>query len=95
MTNVAVTAPQRPLGKIRPGRLGNTLFGAAAWTFALLVLLLLAGVMVALVIGAIPAFRQFGISYIWTEAWNPVKERYGALAPLYGTLITSNFARTT
>jgi phosphate transport system permease protein len=92
MTNVAVTASQRPLGKIRPGRLGNMLFGGAAWTFALLVLLLLAGVMVALVIGAVPAFRQFGISYIWTEAWNPVKERYGALAPLYGTLITSTIA---
>jgi phosphate transport system permease protein len=92
MTNVAVTGPQRPLGKLRPGRLGNTLFGGAAWTFALLVLLLLAGVMVALVIGAIPAFREFGISYIWTEAWNPVKERYGALAPLYGTLITATIA---
>jgi phosphate transport system permease protein len=92
MTNMAATATQPGVARTYPGRFGNIAFGGAAWTFALLVLILLAGVMISLVIGAIPAFRQFGFQYIWTEAWNPVKERYGALAPLYGTLVTSFIA---
>jgi len=75
-----------------PGRLGNTLFGGAAWNFALLVLLLLAGVMVSLIFGAAPTFGDFGLAFIWTEVWNPVKDLYGAAAPLFGTLVTSSIA---
>jgi phosphate transport system permease protein len=92
MTNVAVTATSHPRGGARPGRLGNILFGGSAWTFGILVLVLLAAVMIALVIGALPAFQQFGISFVWTEVWNPVKDHYGALSPLYGTLITAFIA---
>jgi phosphate transport system permease protein len=91
MTNVAV-AETHSHGGAHPGRLGNLLFGGSAWIFAVLVLILLVAVIVALTIGAVPAFKQFGFSYIWTEVWNPVKDRYGALAPLYGTLITSVIA---
>ena len=92
MTNLAVTATGKHSPRVYPGRLGNTLFGGAAWTFGILVLILLAAVMIALVIGALPAFKEFGISFIWTEAWNPGKDVYGALAPLYGTLITAFIA---
>src|SRR5690606_22986661 len=31
-------------------------------------------------------------SFITTEAWNPARERFGALAPIYGTLVTSAIA---
>ncbi len=92
MTSVAVTATSKPKGGAHPGRLGNSLFGGSAWSFGILVLILLAAVMVALVLGAAPAFQQFGISYIWTEVWNPAKDNYGALAPLYGTLVTAFIA---
>jgi len=92
MTSVAVTATSQSKGGAHPGRLGNTLFGGSAWTFGILVLILLAAVMIALVIGALPAFREFGISFIWTEVWNPGKDIYGALAPLYGTLVTAFIA---
>ena len=82
MTNLAVTAASRPRGGSHPGRLGNILFGGSAWSFGILVLILLVAVMVALVFGAVPAFRAFGISYIWTEVWNPGRDVYGALAIL-------------
>jgi phosphate transport system permease protein len=91
MTSAAIATGQKR-GGAHPGRLGNLFFGGSARISALLVLILLAGVMVSLVAGAVPAFRQFGLSYIWTEVWNPVKDRYGALAPLYGTLVTSAIA---
>jgi phosphate transport system permease protein len=92
MTNLAVSATHKPRGGAHPGRLGNTLFGGAAWTFGILVLVLLLAVMIALVIGAAPAFQAFGISFVWTEVWNPVKDHYGALSSLYGTLVTSFIA---
>lgn len=90
MTQIATTAGRST--SAHPGRVGNFLFGGSAWAFAFLVLILLAGVMISLIIGAAPAFQKFGISFIWTEAWNPVKDNYGALAPLYGTLVTSVIA---
>jgi phosphate transport system permease protein len=59
---------------------------------ATLVVVMLLGVMVSLVIGAWPALAEFGFSFIWTERWSPVKEIFGALAPIYGTLVTSAIA---
>ena len=56
------------------------------------VLALLSGVILALVIGSVPAFRAFGFSFVTTEVWNPVTEKFGALAPVYGTLVTSFIA---
>jgi phosphate transport system permease protein len=92
MTELAVTADRTSRTGNHPGRIGNMIFGGSAWSFAFLVLILLAAVMISLIIGAVPAFQKFGISFVWTEAWNPVKERYGALAPLYGTVVTSVIA---
>jgi len=92
MTSAAVTATGKPGTRVHPRRLGNIIFGGAAWTFGIWVLILLAAVMIALVMGAVPAFQEFGPSYIWTEAWNPGKDIYGAMAPLYGTLVTAFIA---
>ncbi len=92
MTQVAMTSASHSRGGAHPGRLGNILFGGSAWTFGILVLVLLMAVMISLIIGAWPAFHEFGISFVWTEVWNPVKDHYGALSPLYGTLITSVIA---
>jgi phosphate transport system permease protein len=62
--------------------------GAAAF----LVVAVFAGVIGSLIIGAMPAIRQFGTGFLYTEAWNPVTEKFGALAPIYGTLVTSALA---
>lgn len=59
---------------------------------ALLVLALLFGVILTLIEGSLPALNHFGLSFLWTEDWNPVKERFGALAPIYGTVVTSIIA---
>lgn len=59
---------------------------------ALAVLLLLGGVIASLVIGSVPAFKAFGLNFLWTEAWNPVTEKFGAMAPVYGTIVTSLIA---
>jgi phosphate transport system permease protein len=81
-----------PARSARTQNLGDRLFRAAATGFALLVLLILGGVIVALVQGAAPALRAFGPGFLATEEWNPVTEEFGALAPIYGTLVTSAIA---
>jgi len=59
---------------------------------ALGVLVILGGVMLSLVDGALPALRTFGLNFVVEERWNPVTEKFGALAPIYGTLVTSFIA---
>jgi phosphate transport system permease protein len=83
---------QRIAVRGRAGVIGDVAFRNLTFFFALLVLLILGGVIVALVEGAIPALRTFGVSFLYTEVWNPVTEKFGALAPIYGTLVTSAIA---
>lgn len=56
---------------------------------AMLVLVLLAGVMASLCYGGWPAIKTFQFAFLTREVWNPVTEQFGALAALYGTVITS------
>ncbi|MCA0304919.1 MAG: phosphate ABC transporter permease subunit PstC [Proteobacteria bacterium] len=77
---------------LRRLRLSDLLFHNLTRLAALLVLALLSGVILALVLGAAPALRTFGVGFLFDESWNPVKERFGALAPIYGTLVTSAIA---
>jgi phosphate transport system permease protein len=56
------------------------------------VLLVLGGVIFSLASGAMPALRTFGFAFLTSEDWNPVTEKFGALAPIYGTLVTSVIA---
>ena len=72
--------------------LGDMAFQALTLLFALLVLLALGGVIISLVSGALPALERFGFDFLVTEKWNPVTEKFGALAPVYGTLVTSAIA---
>jgi phosphate transport system permease protein len=76
----------------RHGALGDMAFQTLTLLFALLVLLALGGVIVSLISGALPALRHFGFGFLVTESWNPVTEKFGALAPVYGTLVTSAIA---
>jgi phosphate transport system permease protein len=76
----------------RGGAVGDFLFRHLTFLFALLVLLILGGVIVALIDGALPALRTFGIGFLFSDVWNPVTEKFGALAPIYGTLVTSAIA---
>ena len=80
--------PQRRVVAPWADRLFAGLALAAAW----FTLLLLAGILVALLIGAAPAIREFGLGFLWSAEWDPVKERFGGLVMVYGTLMTSLIA---
>ena len=50
------------------------------------------GILVALAYAAVPAMQKFGLAFFVTDVWNPVTSQFGALAPIYGTLVTSAIA---
>src|SRR5262245_20704182 len=77
---------------MRSERLQDFLFHKLTFGFALSVLLVLTGIIVSLVIGAWPAFREFGPGFISTIEWDPVNDKYGALIAIVGTLATSFIA---
>src|SRR2546423_9714669 len=81
-----------PDANIRSQHRLDLLFRLVTRLFALLVLLLLAGIIVSLVAGSLPALRAFGLGFLTSPQWNPVTEQFGALVPIAGTLVTSFIA---
>lgn len=77
---------------LRRLRLNDRIFHGLTRGAAFTVLALLSGVIIALIIGAAPALSTFGFSFFTSQSWNPVTEKFGALAPIYGTLVTSFIA---
>jgi phosphate transport system permease protein len=83
----ATALPLHPYLKREAG--AEVVFRALTIASAALVLVLLAGVLVALCYGGWPALKAFRFSFLTREVWNPVTEQFGALAALYGTVVTS------
>jgi phosphate transport system permease protein len=88
MNTVAAIDPRHAAGQ----RLRERVFRSATFVAALLVLILLGGVALLLLHGAWPAFAQFKLGFLTREVWNPVTEQFGALAAVYGTVVTSFIA---
>jgi phosphate transport system permease protein len=59
---------------------------------AIAVLVILTGIIISLVYGSWPALHTFGFSFLTDSHWNPVTEKFGAIAPIYGTIVTSFIA---
>lgn len=59
---------------------------------ALLVVVIFVGIIASLCVGAYPAFKAFGFGFFLSTDWNPVTDKYGAAAPVIGTLVTSLLA---
>jgi phosphate transport system permease protein len=89
MVSVEAVTRARVLDRLR---LGDAAFRHLTRAAAFGVLLLLSGVIIALIQGSLPALRAFGLGFLTTDRWNPVTENFGALAPIYGTLVTSSIA---
>jgi phosphate transport system permease protein len=82
----------RPPAARRSAPWADTVFSVLAHGAAILTLLLLAGIITSLLIGAAPAIKEYGLSFLWTSEWDPVQNKYGGLVMIYGTLMTSLIA---
>ena len=83
-----MSVPPTPTQR-RSSRTPDLIFEWAARLAAIATLLLLAGIILALVMGAWPAITEYGLSFLWTSEWDPVQNKYGGLVMIYGTLMTS------
>src|SRR5438094_6454291 len=86
---IASSSRAKALERMRLGDVGFRILTRAA---AITVLALLGAVILSLVSGSLPALQAFGLNFLIEERWNPVTEQFGALAPIYGTLVTSAIA---
>jgi len=100
MTEVALSGTEAVRSSDSMGRrkalrrfmMAETTFRTATLSAAVLVLVLLCGVILSLFVGSLPAFEKFGFGFLTTQSWNPVTEKFGAIAPIYGTVVTSLIA---
>lgn len=74
------------------GRWTDTVFFNVARGVAFITLLLLVGIVLSLSWSAWPAIDKFGFGFLTSTEWNPPAERFGALVPIYGTVVTSFIA---
>jgi phosphate transport system permease protein len=92
MADIALTDTQaiaRRAAQVRRSGSGDKRFRLVTEASALIVVIIFLGVLVSLGVGAWPAFKAFGWGFFTSQAWNPVTEHFGALAPIYGTILTS------
>jgi phosphate transport system permease protein len=90
-TTYEPTAPERDFRR-QGFRLGDIAFKGIAVAAALAATALLGLIAWKVFDLAWPAIQEFGLSFIWTEAWDPVTEQFGALIFIYGTVVTSMIA---
>ncbi|NLE10696.1 MAG: phosphate ABC transporter permease subunit PstC [Actinobacteria bacterium] len=79
-------------GRKGAGRKGDSLFAIFAALSGVLILLVLAWMVVSTTGTALPVFSSQGISFITSSEWRPGDGQFGALAFIYGTIVTSVIA---
>ena len=80
------------VARMQRGAFYDRIFRGSTWLFAVLVLVVVIGIVVALFVGAWPALKKFGFGFLISSEWNPVTDEFGALVPIFGTLVTSAIA---
>ena len=72
--------------------MADRIFGWLAKGAALFTLAMLMAILLSLTISAWPAIDKFGLGFLTSTTWDPVKEEFGGLVMIYGTLVTSFIA---
>jgi len=96
MTNPSVSdsglLDRKRLEVVRRQRLQDFLFHKVTLLFSLLVLVALIGILISLVATAWPAFKKFGIEFLWRIEWDIINEEFGAAIAIFGTIVSSGIA---
>jgi phosphate transport system permease protein len=97
MSQVDLIAPRgladgRPVARKSSGAFGDRVFRVVVGSAAGIVLVSLAAIALSMLLGGIPAFRKFGLAFLYSSVWDPVAKNFGAFVPIYGTLVTSLLA---
>jgi phosphate transport system permease protein len=68
---------------------GDILFRNLLRLFPYLIVCILAGIFLELTLTCWPSAQKFGFSFLSSNSWDPVFEKFGALPFIYGTLVCS------
>lgn len=77
---------------LRDVNLGDRIFRFVTATFAAFVILLLAAMALQMTAASAQAIGHFGLSFVTGRTWDPVREVFGALPFVFGTLVSSLLA---
>jgi phosphate transport system permease protein len=92
-TAKAVTPPRSLWQTLSPtGNLGDALFRLLLLGAATLILVIVVGMIIALAFESKLSLSQFGFGFLRSSDWNPVSSQFGALAFIYGTVVSSLIA---
>jgi len=97
-----ITRAREEVAAWNPGQIWNPPSTAQKWTdrvfrqlcvvFAASVIVLIAILVLEIGVKAIPAFREYGLGFLYRATWDPHKANYGILPEIWGTLYTSLLA---
>jgi phosphate transport system permease protein len=85
------TIPKKP-HNISGQSKADGIFRILCFCAASVMIIILAGLFLQLLIHSMPSIKKFGLSFIWSVKWDPVREEFGALPSIFGTLITTLIA---
>ncbi len=88
MNAIALPASARDVADARNDRRFRWLLTATA----VFVLVTLAGAALSMLWGGRSVLASEGLDFFISSDWNPVENKYGALAPIYGTVVTAIIA---
>ena len=86
--DVSTDASRRPF-EGRRVRLGDLILQGAAGLAALGALVIVGLIVWKVIEGARLSISTFGLSFVWTDVWDPVHNQFGAGSFLFGTAVTS------
>jgi phosphate transport system permease protein len=88
----SVSVQQQRQSAVGAFRLTDKVFHSVTFAAALFVLILLGAIILSLIVGAWPSISKFGVEFLYAERWSVNKEIFGALSPIYGTVVSSLIA---
>lgn len=91
MNSIAASAPSAASRDDRDAR-HDRLFRRALFGTVVFVLFALAAAALSMLWGGRDVLAKEGLDFFTTTDWNPVEDRYGALVPIYGTIVTALIA---
>jgi phosphate transport system permease protein len=83
---------RKRLDTVRRQRIQDFVFHKVTLSFSLVVLVSLVGILVSLANVAWPAFKKFGIEFLWRVEWDIINEEFGAAIAIFGTLASATIA---
>lgn len=74
------------------GNTGDAVFRTAIFATSFVMVLIVGAMIVALASHSMLSIREFGFGFLTGREWNPIKGQFGALAFVYGTIVSSLIA---